>query len=226
MSLDFREFRGRFQPVLTQGRLVLAHSAKGSSWEDHKYIKRINGTYYYPNNYEGGRHIDSAPKDKDTKVFDEFESYAKELMKKGEAYWDPDEVSKMSKEELGELYRDLTGVELGSKDLDRLFNSREARSGNNENDTSKVNLDSDDVEKLANEVIRGNFGNGQTRKDLLGENYEEVQKRVNELVKKSSIGSKEVTGKEPKNDKVVKALEKIGSMGYNVTDIAEKYKKK
>lgn len=185
MSLDFREFRGRIQPILTHSGLILVHSAKGSSWEDHKYIKRIDGTYYYPNNYEGGRHIDSAPKDKDTKVFDEFESYAKELMKKGEA-----------------------------------------RSGNNKNSTSKVNLDSDDVEKIANEVIRGNFGNGQTRKDLLGENYEEVQKRVNELVKKSSIGSKEVAGKEPKNDKVVKALEKIGSLGYNVTDIAEKYKKK
>lgn len=163
MSLDFREFRGRIQPMLTHSGLILAHSAKGSSWEDHKYIKRIDGTYYYPNNYEGGRHIDSAPDDE-------------------------------------------TDIDKGG--------------------SSKVNLDSNDVEKLANEVIRGNFGNGQTRKDLLGENYEEVQKRVNELLKKSSIGSKEVTGKEPKNDKVVKALEEIGSMGYNVTDIAEKYKEK
>lgn len=161
MSLDFREFRGRFQPILTQSGLVLAHSAKGSSWEDHKYIKRIDGTYYYPNNYEGGRHIDSAP-DANDKT----------------------------------------------------------------NSSSKIDLDSDDVEKLANEVIRGNFGNGQTRKDLLGENYAEVQKRVNELMKKSSLASKEVTGTEAKSDKVMKALEKIGNMGYNVADITEKYKKK
>lgn len=35
----------------------LQHSAKGSTWEDHKYIKRINGVYYYPDSYEGGRHL-------------------------------------------------------------------------------------------------------------------------------------------------------------------------
>lgn len=35
----------------------LEHSAKGSTWEEHKYIKRVDGTYYYPDNYEGGRHI-------------------------------------------------------------------------------------------------------------------------------------------------------------------------
>lgn len=38
-------------------RGALMHSAKGSTWEDHKYIKRINGTYYYPNSYKGGRHL-------------------------------------------------------------------------------------------------------------------------------------------------------------------------
>lgn len=44
---------------------------------------------------------------------------------------------------------------------------------------------------MTKEVIRGNFGNGKERKDLLGENYEEIQKRVNELMK-GSAGSKTI----------------------------------
>lgn len=77
----------------------IIHSAKGSEWENHKYIKRIDGTYYYPDDYEGGRHL---------------------------------------------------------SDLD--------------------------VEKLANETIQGKFGNGQVRKDLLGEDYDQIQSRVNSIV--------------------------------------------
>lgn len=183
---DYRDFRTRSQ--------FLQHSAEGSSWKKHKYIKRVDGTYYYPDSYEGGRHLPDGEKDDssedDTKVFDEFESFSKELMKKGEAYWDPEEVSKMTKEELGELYENMTGVKLGDKDLDRLFNSREARNKKSD-DSTKNDLSEKDVENLAKEVIRGNFGNGQERKDLLGENYEEIQKRVNELMK-GSAGSKTI----------------------------------
>lgn len=36
---------------------VLSHSAKGSTWEKHKYLRVINGKYYYPDSYEGGRHL-------------------------------------------------------------------------------------------------------------------------------------------------------------------------
>ena len=53
----------------------LAHSAKGSEWKKHKYIKKADGKYYYPNSYEGGRHLDSTknttgtiPTEKDKKM--------------------------------------------------------------------------------------------------------------------------------------------------------------
>lgn len=111
---DYMDPRTRFQ--------LLQHSSEGSSWKKHKYIKRVDGTYYYPDTYEGGRHL-------------------------------PDEEKEES--------------------------------------NSKIDLSEKDVEKLAKEVIRGNFGNGQERKDLLGENYEEIQKRVNELMK-GSVGSKTI----------------------------------
>ena len=38
------------------------------------------------------------------------------------------------------------------------------------------------VEELANEVIQGLWGNGQERKDRLGDRYSEVQARVNEIL--------------------------------------------
>lgn len=40
-------------------QLWLVHSAKGSSWEDHAYLKVIDGKYYYPDSYKGGRHLSS-----------------------------------------------------------------------------------------------------------------------------------------------------------------------
>lgn len=111
---DYMDPRTSFQ--------LLQHSSEGSSWKKHKYLKRVDGTYYYPDTYEGGRHL-------------------------------PD--------------------------------------GEKEESNSKIDLSEKDVGKLAKEVIRGNFGNGQERKDLLGENYEEIQKRVNELMK-GSVGPKTI----------------------------------
>ena len=43
------------------------------------------------------------------------------------------------------------------------------------------------IDEIAKEVIRGNYGNGEERKRRLaaaGYNYEQVQKRVNEMLRK------------------------------------------
>ena len=40
-----------------------------------------------------------------------------------------------------------------------------------------------DIEQLARDVINGKYGNGNERKNKLGNLYEEVQKRVNEILK-------------------------------------------
>ena len=42
---------------------------------------------------------------------------------------------------------------------------------------------SDDIDKLAREVIKGKYGNGEQRKKLLGTNYAAVQHRVNILLR-------------------------------------------
>lgn len=142
----------------------LSHSAKGSTWEEHKYIKRVDGTYYYPDSYEGGRHLPDSSTDKEPE--------------------------------------------------------------------GDYTLEKSDIEKLANEVIRGNFGNGQTRKDLLGDNYQEVQTRVNEILR-SQTGSVKIskTSEETKDvgEKAIKnAVEKVtqASKGLNMEQVYSVYRKK
>ena len=45
-------------------------------------------------------------------------------------------------------------------------------------------LSEKDIDNLSNEVIRGNFKNGQQRKELLGAYYQQIQDRVNQKLKK------------------------------------------
>lgn len=171
---DFKQFVG-------VGALVLIHSAKGSTWERHKYVKRIDGTYYYPNGYEGGRNISS-----------------------------------------------LEGSE---KDRDK---TDESDTDSEDDDGEDHELSAEDIENLAREVIRGNFGNGQIRKDLLAGNYEAIQKRVNELMR-TSVGktkmqdsNSEATAEEGANaiDKVVqKASSTTKSVTANIQDVFSVYNK-
>lgn len=161
----YRLFGEYFSLGLAEG---IQHSAKGSTWENHKYIKRIDGTYYYPDSYEGGRHL---PNDENS-----------------------------------------------SEDNETI---------------SKINLSENDIENLAKEVIRGNFGNGQTRKDLLGENYSEVQKRVNELML-GSTGSKKISEASVESVKKVEEIAKKVDpssnsnvhSGVDMKKVLEVYRKK
>lgn len=112
----------------------LIHSAKGSEWGEHKYIKKIDGNYYYPDSYKGGRHLDDSNKE------------------------------------------DRTPMEMNS------------------------DLDEDMINQMASDAIRGLFGNGQDRKDLLGENYQRIQDRVNEILKTKVSSVSESDKKEAKDN--------------------------
>lgn len=142
---------------------MLIHSAKGSTWKEHKYIKRLNGTYYYPNSYKGGHHIESSG---------------------------------------------------GLNDVEQ-----------EEYDAAANSLNADDIESLAREVIRGNFGNGQTRKDLLGENYQLIQDRVNEILLGKSSGvsasSEEKKISEIPKETINNGKKKIDEIASNNKTLAE-----
>lgn len=45
----------------------IAHSAEGSVWKKHKYLKRIGANYYYPDSYDGGRHLSDLKKSRSQK---------------------------------------------------------------------------------------------------------------------------------------------------------------
>ena len=168
---DYRYFRRRSQSF--------RHSSEGSSWKKHKYIKRVDGTYYYPDSYKGGRHLPDGGKEKtmEDELFEKLKnssdkdigqmirgSFDKVLLEQMGGDW-----TKLPKEEVDRMQRSL---------IDRLEKKTESN--------AKLGLSKNDAEKLAKEVIRGNFGNGQVRKDLLGENYAEVQEWVNDMMKGSA----------------------------------------
>ena len=226
------------------GYKVIRHSAKGSTWEDHKYIKRIDGTYYYPDDYVGGRHLPKGERGeseesskstfgeytKDDPDFDEknyadknrlgdtdFFGFTREdgttVILQEDMKWVLPKGTKITPELIQRLEAfDKTmedkrnnGQNYTSKDWERM--AKEAIDGGSSAEGEK------DIEGLAKEVIRGNFGNGAQRKELLGNAYQEVQDRVNELMKsqKSSASSKssekkeeekkDTTNKEDKNKK-------------------------
>lgn len=179
---NYRDFK-RSQFVFGNEQTV-QHSAEGSSWKKHKYIKRVDGTYYYPDSYEGGRHLPNGEKKKsaEDELFEKLKNSSDKNL--GQLLrGNPDKVL------LEQMGIDLT--KLPKEEVDRMQRSLIDRLEGKTEPNSEVNLSENDVENLAREVIRGNFGNGQERKELLGENYEEVQKRVNELMK-GSAGSKTI----------------------------------
>ena len=180
---DYRDIRIRSQ--------FLQHSSEGSSWKNHKYIKRVDGTYYYPDSYEGGRHLPDGEK---YKVMED------ELFKKLKNSSDKD-IGQMLSGSFDKVLLEQMGVDwtkLPKEEVDRMQRNLIDRFEEKTESNSKIDLSENDIENLAKEVIRGNFGNGQKRKDLLGENYEEIQKRVNELMK-GSAGSKTIPSDKTKD---------------------------
>lgn len=168
---DYRDIRIRSQ--------FLQHSSEGSSWKNHKYIKRVDGTYYYPDSYEGGRHLPDGEK---------YKLMEDELFKKLKNSSDKD-IGQMLRGNFDKVLLEQMGVDwtkLPKEEVDRMQRNLIDRFEKKTESNSKIDLSENDIENLAKEVIRGNFGNGQERKDLLRENYEEIQKRVNELMKGSA----------------------------------------
>lgn len=215
---NYRDFR-RSQFILTSGQ-HLEHSAKGSTWEDHKYIKKVDGTYYYPESYEGGRHLsDNKEKEKDnneefdsSKAATEFNKFLKSLSDTGQAYFgSKEEWENMTLDDFKDLYEDILGrdptKELSENAIKDMFDN--VKKQNVERDAD--NKSAEDIEKMAQDVVKGKYGVGSERKKLLGENYSEVQKRVNELMK-GSVGKKKVSKSSSPSaiEKAVNAASKVG----------------
>lgn len=85
----------------------------------------------------------------------------------------------------------------------RTVDSLPGGGGGSSEEKETGDLSGDDVHALALQVIRGDFGNGQIRKDLLGEKYDVIQTKVNELMRAGDYSSAPMT-----SEKTEKAAEK------------------
>lgn len=187
------------------------HSAKGSTWEDHKYVQRVDGTYYYPDSYQGGRHISdlkgsasdskSDNKDENKPESEKLESWEKKFysavnktMREKTGLFGVKDLSEIASDDYQDFRKTLSdfGVDtrkLSREEVERMRQKVSKHYGKKEDEEK---LSDKDIENLAKEAIRGNFGNGQERKDRLGDNYQEVQDKVNELLR-GSLGLSSVS---------------------------------
>ena len=68
------------------------------------------------------------------------------------------------------------------------YNKDSKTSDNAGDDKSGLKEGDFDIDAAALDVIKGKYGNGQARKDALGDDYEMIQKRVNEMYKSGKFG--------------------------------------
>lgn len=182
----------------------LQHSAKGSEWEDHKYVKKIDGVYYYPVGYEDGRTIDSLSdnsKSSKESLINQVRNHFDQYLAKRGIDW-----RTLPKDEVDQMQRDI---------INQLENGKE--SGTSEKT----------VDELAKDVISGKLGNGDDRKVLLGDVYEAVQKKVDELLKSSTGSKKTSEATEESVKKATKAAEKASKVrsGISIDSVMSVYKK-
>lgn len=177
MLPDYRFYVGK-------GLNQILHSAKGTTWSNHKYIKKVDGTYYYP---------DDLNKEKEQKnEYDQKDEYGVNLNEVEQGVYDyvfnnlkdidPSSVSPETWQNFIKEYIKFVGGDPNDIPDSEIQKIQENVS---EHYSEKQNseLNEEDIDKLASEAIKGNFGNGRTRKELLGDNYERVQKRINEIMK-------------------------------------------
>lgn len=256
---NYRDFRlNSVLPVVPDSHIQ--HSAKGSTWEDHKYVKKIDGVYYYPVGYEDGRTVDSlkdSDKDSDDEDLDRIKNRYDEILKERGI-----DISKLSKEEIDKMQREdydkmsaskkevaLTqvkehfdeymkerGVDVSKLSKEQVDEMQKViydqiDSGNNPDKILKeLGNTEKTTEELAKEVIKGKYGNGQERKDQLGEKYTEVQAKVNELMK-GSTGSKKTSEATEETKTIAKsATAKVAETkvhsGVDMNKVLEVYNKK
>lgn len=69
--------------------------------------------------------------------------------------------------------------------LDNPIKENRVSSSKSSTDASKTeSIPVSEIERTAKEVIRGKYGNGRIRKDKLGDQYSEIQSKVNEMYRK------------------------------------------
>lgn len=187
----------RYQYVICRPSKWLCHSAKGSTWEKHKYEKVVDGVYYYPNSYSGGRHLNSETTKNSSRL-------KKALTLKGNQQNSLSDLANATKKKTSSDTKDTTNKKKEEKQV--VFNERLVKEKKKKN-----------IEKLANDVIAGKYGVGQERMNKLGKKYDKVQNKVNQILL-GSTGAKKVLEKKQSSQKTGKLVsEKTGKLATEKT---------
>lgn len=143
MIPDYRDF---------YGSTVISHSAKGSTWKDHKYIKIINGLYFYPDEYKGGRHLTkkTVEKAKSKKLEPGLSGIAGEVAK---AFMSPSSAKKGKEEENDKKKR------MSSEKIEKLANKViSGKYGVGKERMDKLGKKYDKVQHRVNQILLGEAG--------------------------------------------------------------------
>ena len=222
---------------------VIKHvGVEGMTWKEHKYIRKANGSYYYPEGSGGSTYGEYSKNDPD---FDEKNYNEKNRLGDTDFYGftKPDGTVVILEEDMKwtlpkgtkltpELVKRLESFD---KEIESRRNRGEKVTADDWNALAKKAIDGEssnngglserDIDNLSNEVIRGNFKNGKERRDLLGEYYQQVQDRVNKKLKGSSSNKSSKKGKISKTEtKSADIKEKV--LDYEVKNGNNHYKYK
>ena len=213
----------------------LEHTALGTNWKDHKYLYiDKNGRYVYPEDVKngGGAKYGSREYEQMTARSGKTVNTRSTMNTSNKKTSATSNITKTLSPTVSKT--DQAAASIANKTDSKTTTekktstkaSKEATElGLTENDlkalTSNINTEATQrdevINSLALKVIRGDFGNGQDRKNKLGQYYSVIQKRVNELIKTMSKGRKssvqKKTTKKSTTSKSTKSV-KYGSDEY------------
>lgn len=140
---------------------VLMHSAKGSSWTKHKYIKKVNGKYYYPKNSKAGS--DGTKNVKGNEI----------LTKVGNRWYNLDEINAQrakldAADKYNEAMRNSNGIR---SDLAANYEYGNAlKKANAFEKVSNSNL------SISTNVIKNVLNTGESAKEFIGKSTDAISK--------------------------------------------------
>lgn len=175
----------------------LAHSAKGSSWKKHKYIKKVDGKYFYPKGYgEDGEEYDQ--KHEYGVVLEEVEKgvydYMNYKMQSEPGSYDPKNMSADDMKKFIKEYIKFVGGDpnkIPESEYDKLQRNADRHYKSDGAFTKK------DIDDLAKEAANGSFGDEKAQKELFGDDYEKIKKRMDEQKAESKKESSKKKEKAP-----------------------------
>lgn len=172
---------------------LLEHSAKGSEWEKHKYLKKneAKGYYYYPDSYEGGRHLPKGSKKSSEKKAADKDEKKKSSSKDSTTA----QQSEQPKKNVSQLAAEVVQGKLGTRELRKAL----------------LGAGYDKVEKRAEEIVkRAEFLTSQKKYNPA----EDAKKR--ERNKRTSL--KDVSDKQKETDKEAEDAKRLQAKTIVKTD--------